>query len=189
MCTHSHFGSSFLVQASEMFALRVRLAAPAFAVLAAGVQPPQFNSRTWTFHKLAQVPVQCVIDDTLERLIVKFEVPKEYGDYLDSKGMRQAGHLAQIKSKEALHTLVTEKVNAASTVPLRDDDLTSLKLRVEAMWKASQKYFETSVQQESKSDSSTSRPVGSTERAAKIKAYEIRNNAVLTQSLQPSRSL
>ena len=60
---------------------------------------------------------------------------------MDGKGLRQAGHLAQIESKETLHGLLTTKVNEQRTTPLDGDDLAFLKSRVEAMWKASQKYL------------------------------------------------
>ena len=65
-----------------------------------------------------------------------------------------------------------------------------MKLKVEAVWQASQKHFTATIDQESKSDTAwLTRPVGQLERTAKIKAYEIRNNAVLTPKLTPSKSL
>ena len=109
---------------------------------------------------------------------------------MDSKGIKQAAHLAQIDEAPKLHALITDKVNAAFITPLVDDDLSFLKLKVEAMWKASQKHFETVLEQSSRNESAGgARVVGSTERAAKIKACELRNNATLTQKLLPSRGL
>ena len=163
-------------------------AAPLAALaVAAHAQTQRQDYRHWP--PFSSTPVACVVDDKLERMITKYEVPAAFGKYMDEKGMRQVGHLAQIASADKLHALLTSKVNASCEPPLQGDDLEFLQLRVEAMWKAAQKYFDTNEAQSNLSDACTSRSVGSSERSAKIKAYEIRNNAVLSQHLQPSKSV
>lgn len=127
--------------------------------------------------KYVAQPAQCGLDDTLDKLLKRFDVPVRFGSYMETKGL-QAGHLAQIDEKDTLHTLLTEKVNARSEPPLEGDDYEFLELKVEALWKASKTHFSTQMQQESQSNSPTLRLVSSGEKTAKIKAYEIRNNAI-----------
>ena len=78
--------------------------------------------------------------------MAEFDVPSGFATYMDSKACRQVGFLAQIGDKDHLHELLTEKVNAASEQPLLGDDLEFLKLKVEALWKASKTHFDTSLE-------------------------------------------
>ena len=50
-------------------------------------------------------------DSPMEKLMSKFQVPADIGTFMDSKGINQAAHLAQIDDKEKLHELITSKVN------------------------------------------------------------------------------
>ncbi len=58
------------------------------------------------------------------------------------------------------------------------------------MWQASGKHFNSAIEAETSSNGTvTQRAVGATERAAKIKSFEQRNNAVLEQRWTPAKSL
>lgn len=133
-------------------------------------------------------PVHWVLDDTLEKYMKKFAIPKSVGSYMDSKGMTQVAFVAQIRNPERVHELVTDKVHWE--LPLEEEELEAAKLKIEAMWAACCKWFQAQGETEAKSElANQQRPIGKSERETKIKAFEIRNNSQLDMKQRPSKTL